>query len=99
MPFDCFFFQSLKRTHELFPRLFRKQAEGDEPIADNGKNELTERYGWFKTIKDVSEQLKEGWDVTGERNVIDYLGKLEYLIIENQVKIDEYQLQKALNGK
>lgn len=47
----------------------------------------------------MSDQLNESWDKTGERNVIDYLGKLEYLTIENQVKIEEYELQKALNKR
>lgn len=50
-------------------------------------------------IKDVSEQLHENWDDTGKRNVIDYLGKLEYLMIENEVKIEEYEIQKALNKR
>ena len=83
----------------MFTRLFGKQNEGDERKLDSSKNELAERYGWYKTIKDVSEELNEPWDKTGERNVIDYLGKLEYLTIENQVKIQEYELQKALNKR
>jgi hypothetical protein len=43
--------------------------------------------------------LNEGWDVTGERNIIDYLAKLEYLLIENEVKIEEMELQRALNKR
>ena len=47
----------------------------------------------------MSEQLNEGWDDTAKRNVVDFLSKLQYLIIEDQVKKEEFELQKALNGR
>lgn len=93
----CFFFQALERTHANFRNLFRPSTNEDEQDTKRSANRLGKRYGWYKTIKDVSEQLNENWDATAERNLIDFLSKLEYLLIENEVKAEEMERERIKN--
>jgi hypothetical protein len=41
--------------------------------------------------------LNENWDVTAERNLIDFLSKLEYLLLEAQVKAEEMERERIKN--
>jgi hypothetical protein len=41
--------------------------------------------------------LNENWDATGERNLIDFLSKLEYLLLESEVKLEEMEREKIKN--
>jgi hypothetical protein len=41
--------------------------------------------------------LNENWDATAERNLIDFLSKLEYLLIENEVKAEEMERERIKN--
>ena len=85
--------------HQLFTTIFKRKVEGDDEGFRNSKGRTADKYGWFKTIKDVSEQLNENWDITAKRSVIDFLSKLQYLIIEAEERNEEMELQRALNGR
>jgi hypothetical protein len=85
--------------HKLFAAIFRTKDEGDSEGGGFSKGRTYSKYGWFKTIKDVSEQLNENWDVTAKRGVIDFLSKLQYLLIEAEEKKEEMDIQRAMNGR
>lgn len=84
--------------HKLFRGLFPKRTDEDEEPSTPSGTRLTKTYGWFKTIKDVSVELNENWDTTAQRNVIDFLSKLQYLMLESEIKREEFEQQKLING-
>lgn len=85
--------------HKLFATIFRVKDESDSEGGGFSKGRTAAKYGWFKTIKDVSEQLNENWDVTAKRGVLDFLSKLQYLLIEADEKKEEMDIQRAMNGR